>query len=173
MAGNKHPDSVREIQATYFAKLADSELLRLRAALAAETKRRGIAGDVGTFAEKLAIDFFRRTPGCPTLTPASTGTKNVDALSHKGERYSIKCICAGRKTGTVYPDRDEPERQLFEYLLIVKLNEDWELEAIYQFDWRTFCEVRSWDSRMNAWYVGGSARTLARAVKYASPESAS
>jgi hypothetical protein len=146
--------------------LPDSELLRLRAAIDVETKRRGIAGDVGSFAEKLAIEFFRKTPGRPTLTAAATGTKNVDALSQKGERYSIKCICMGRKTGTIYPDSSDRERQLFEYLLIVKLTANWELEAIYEFDWKTFCEVRSWDRRMNAWYVGGSARTLARARKY-------
>jgi hypothetical protein len=146
--------------------LADVELLRLRAAIDVETKRRGIAGNVGSFAEKLAIEFYRDTPGRPTLTPAATGTKNVDALSQRGERYSIKCICTGRKTGTIYPDSNDRERQLFEHLLIVKLKENWELDAIYEMDWNTFCEVRSWDSRMNAWYVGASARTLARANKF-------
>jgi hypothetical protein len=128
--------------------LADAELLRLRAAIDVESKRRGIAGNVGSFAEKLAIEFYRKTPGRPTLTPAATGTKNVDALSQKGERYSIKCICTGRKTGTIYPDSNDRERQLFEHLLIVKLQENWELDAIYEMDWKTFCEVRSWDSRM-------------------------
>lgn len=146
-------------------RLQDAELLRLRAAIDVEAKRRGIAGDVGSFAEKVAIEFFRNTPGRPNLTPAATGTKNVDALSQQGERYSIKCICMGRKTGTIYPDRSDRERQLFEHLLIVKLKENWELDAIYELDWKTFCEVRSWDSRMNAWYVGGSTRTLARARK--------
>lgn len=145
--------------------LDDAELLRLRAAIDVETKRRGIAGSVGAFAEKLAIEFYRNTPGCPTLTAAATGTKNVDALSQRGERYSIKCICTGRKTGTIYPDTVDRDRQLFEHLLIVKLKENWELDAIYEMDWKTFCEVRSWDSRMNAWYVGASARTLARANK--------
>lgn len=149
-----------------FAGFPNSELIRFRAALDVEMRRRGIAGTVGQLAEEIAIEFFKRTPGRPTLVQAAPGTKNVDALSQKGERYSIKCICRGRKTGTVYPDRLDRDRQLFEYLLIVKLDEDWRLEAIYEFDWETFCDVRSWDSRMNAWYVGGSARTLAKGIQY-------
>lgn len=130
-------------------------------------RKRKLPNSVGPWAEKLAIDFFKRTPGQPTLIPAAPGTKNVDALSQNGERYSIKCICNGSKTGTVYPDRADPGRQLFEYILVVKLAPDWALEAIYEFDWETFCEIRSWDIRMNAWYIGGSARKLVKATKYA------
>jgi hypothetical protein len=162
LADRISPFSSRE----FLQELENSGLIRLRAALDVEMKRRGIANTVGQVAEELAIEFFKRTPGRPTLTPAATGTKNVDALSQDGERYSIKCICGGRKTGTIYPDRENRDRQLFEYLLVVKLDQRWSLEAIYEFDWKTFCEIRSWDSRMNAWYVSGSARTLAKGTMY-------
>ena len=117
-------------------------------------------------AEVLAIDFFNRTPGCPNLQLAPPNTANVDALSRRGQRYSIKGICNGRKTGQIYPHPEDPETQLFEYLLVVKMDQSWALQAIYEFDWSTFCEARSWDSRMNAWYVGGSARTLAKGKIY-------
>ena len=144
----------------------DSDLIALRTSLLIEMKRRGMAINVGQTAERLAIDFYNKTAGCPNLMAAPTGTANVDALSRKGERYSIKGILDARKTGTVYPDADERDKQLFEFLLIVKLRPDWSLEAIYEFDWATFASCRSWDKRMNAWYVGLAAKTLALAKAY-------
>ena len=146
--------------------LADLDLLRLRARVAAELKRRGLASNVGQAAETLAIAFYNGTPGRPNLQPAPTGTQNVDALSRRGDRYSIKGVLDGRKTGTIYPDRDDRDKQLFEYLLIVRIDEHWQLIEIFEFDWKTFVEVRSWDSRMNAWYVGLAAKTLARSTLF-------
>lgn len=146
--------------------LCDADLLGLRAAVHGELKRRGLALGVGQVAEKIAIDYFNANPACPNLKDAAVGTANVDALSRRGDRYSIKGVLDARKTGTVYPTIDEPNRQLFEYLLIVKLNPDWSLQAIYEFDWQTFLRCRSWDKRMNAWYVGLAAKTLAQAKCY-------
>ncbi|NVN10470.1 hypothetical protein [Nguyenibacter vanlangensis] len=149
------------------AKLNDLDLLRLRAHVAAELKHRGLASNVGQVAETLALAFYNGTPGRPNLQPAPTGTQNVDALSRRGDRYSIKGILDARKTGTIYPDRDDPAKQLFEYLLIVRIDPHWQLINIHEFDWKTFCEVRSWDRRMNAWYVGLAAKTLTRATRFA------
>ena len=149
-----------------FLSLPDADLVRLRAAIEVEMRKRDIALTVGQMGEQLAIDYFNRTPGYPNLIPAPAGTANVDALSRKGERYSIKTICNAKKTGTVYPDPDDREKQLFEYLLIVKLNPDWTLQAIYEFEWKMFVQSRKWDKRMNAWYIGASKRTLDAARKY-------
>lgn len=146
--------------------MADTDLIRLRAALDVEMKRRNLAVTVGQIAEQLAIGFFNGTAGRPNLQLAPTGTTNVDALSRRGERYSIKGILNAKKTGTIYPDAVDREKQLFEFLLVVKVDREWSLEAIYEFDWKTFCECRSWDSRMNAWYIGLSGKTLARATRY-------
>lgn len=152
--------------APHLADLENAELIKLRAALDVEMRKRKIAFTIGQYAEELAIEFFNRTAGCPNLQAAPVGTQNVDAMSRKGERYSIKAVCNGKKTGTVYPDADNREKQLFEYLLVVKMNRDWSLEAIYEFSWDLFVECRSWDKRMNAWYVGASNKTLARARCY-------
>jgi hypothetical protein len=148
------------------AAASDVELIGLRALLHREMRRRGLALTVGQVAEKLAISYFNGTPGHPNLSEAAVGTANVDALSRRGDRYSIKGVLDARKTGTVYPDPENPDRQLFEYLLVVQLNEDWTLKAIWEFDWATFIACRSWDSRMNAWYVGLAAKTLAQARHY-------
>lgn len=147
-------------------RLNDTELVRLRAALEGEMRRRNIALTIGQMGEQLAISFFNRTPGCSNLMPAPPGTANVDALSRKGERYSIKTICNAKKTGTVYPDPDNKDKQLFEYMLVVKMNKDWSLDSIFEFNWQMFQKCRSWDKRMNAWYIGASKKTLDLARKY-------
>lgn len=146
--------------------IVDTDLIRLRAALDVEMKRRNLAVTVGQIAEQLAIGFFNGTAGRPNLQLAPTGTTNVDALSRRGERYSIKGVLNAKKTGTIYPDAADREKQLFEFLLVVKVDREWSLEAIYEFDWETFCECRSWDTRMKAWYIGLSGKTLARATRY-------
>ena len=143
--------------------MTDAELFTLRAELHGELRRRGLAVTVGQVAELLAIAHFNSTPGCPNLLEAGVGTANVDALSRRGERYAIKGVLVAKKTGQIYPDPEDPDRQLFEHLLIVKLRPDWTLDAIWRFDWKSFVECRSWDRRMNAWYVGLAAKTLAKA----------
>ena len=150
----------KSISINSLIELTDEKLLLLRANLDAEMRKRKIAFSVGEVGELLVIDYFKSTSGLPNLQKAPTGTKNVDALSRNGDRFSIKTICKGKKTGTVYPDPVNPNKQLFEFLLIVHLNDSWGLNSIHQLTWDVFCEVRSWDTRMNAWYIAISNRTL-------------
>ncbi len=63
-----------------------------------------------------------------------------------GRSYSIKGVLDGRKTGAIYPDSADRDKQLFEYLLIVRISPESQLICIHEFDWKTFCEVRSWDT---------------------------
>lgn len=146
------------------AEMRDEDLLLLCASLRAEMRKRGIADSVGAVGEQLAIEHFRKTPGLPKLQLAPRGTKNVDALCRNGERFSIKTVCEGSKTGTIYPEPGDRDKQLFEFVLIVRLAKDWSLESIHQLSWADFVKVRSWDKRMNAWYVATSARTLGAAT---------
>jgi hypothetical protein len=133
--------------------LGDAELLALRASIDREARRRGLAFSVGELGERLAIEIFRTRADLPMLTAAPPGTKNVDALSRDGERYSIKTLQRAKKTGTIYPDPSDPDRQLFEYVLIVLLSEAYELTRIVALDWASFCINRRWDKRMQAWYL--------------------
>lgn len=141
-------------------KLTDAQLAQLRTSLRNEMRVRGLADSVGAIGEQLAIDYFQRTPGLPNLQLAPRGTKNVDALSRAGDRYSIKTVCDAKKTGTIYPEMADQNKQLFEHLLIVRLAEDWSLRSIHELSWDQFVGVRAWDKRMNAWYVPVSKRTF-------------
>jgi hypothetical protein len=143
--------------------MSDKDLILFRAGVEVEMRKRDLAFSVGELGEKLAIEYFRETPGLPKLQSAPRGTKCVDALSRNGDRYSIKTICNAKKTGTNYPDPDR-DKQLFEYLLIVRLREDWSLASIHQVPWDKFVVIRSWDKRMNAWYIGCSAKNLSVAT---------
>lgn len=146
------------------AELTDESLKALRSRLHAEMRKRKIANSVGAIGEQLVIDYFCKTPGLPKLSPSTSNTKNVDANSNRGERYSIKSYCItskAKKTGTVYPDKTDRDKQLFEYLLIVSLSEDWSLESVHQLSWADFVKLRSWDSCMNAWYVARTKRIFA------------
>jgi hypothetical protein len=116
-----------------FEKLNNEEIISHRIQIDKEFKKRGIKFNVGDIGEVIAINYFNKTPGLSNLQKAPTGTKNVDALSRNGERYSIKTIKEGNKTGTVYPDKTDKEKQLFEYLLLVQINDDYELYSLHRF----------------------------------------
>lgn len=140
--------------------LSDRSLFQLRVDLEAEMTRRGKHFSIGGIGETLAVEFFNATPGLPTLLKAPAGTKNVDCLSRDGDRYSVKTLWKAKKTGTVYPDSGDREKQLFEYLLVVRLTADLQLAAIHRLTWQQFVNLRSWDRRMSAWYLGCSSRVL-------------
>jgi hypothetical protein len=145
--------------------LDNDRLISLRVLVESEMALRNISIDVGDVGERLAIEFFNSTPGLSNLMKAPKGAKNVDALSRNGERYSIKAIMKAKKTGTIYPDSHDPNKQLFEHLLLVCLNSRYQLESIYSFTWETFLMARAWDKRMNAWYVPVSGKRLKLAEK--------
>ena len=74
-------------------QLSTKEVIKLYSASIKELKRRKIIRTnnvIGDMGEYLAIAHYNNTPGLPNLTPAPVGTENIDAISRKGDRYSIK-----------------------------------------------------------------------------------
>ncbi len=147
------PEKITDPFKIDFKNISDDEIISLRTQLEKEFKKRKIKFTVGEIGENKVINFFNKTPGLDNLQRAPIGTKNVDALSRKGERYSIKTIKDGGKSGTIYPDAGYKNKQLFEYLLLVILNEDFDLKSINRFSWNQFLKIRQWDKTMNAWYI--------------------
>ncbi len=153
-------DPIRNKIALNLTSVDDIGLLELRAEVDREARRRGLSFNVGEIGEKLAIALFKERPDLPILAPAPRGTKNIDAISRDGNRYSIKTLQRAKKTGTIYPDPVDKYRRLFEFILIVVVDDEFSLERVIELDWEQFCSVRSWDIRMNAWYVSRSHRAL-------------
>lgn len=96
------------------SKLKDREIISLYSDLISELKSRGIIrtknllGDLG---EYLAIEQYNTTPGLANLMAAPAGTQNIDAISRKGERYSIKST-SGNLTGVFYGLNDPESAEI-------------------------------------------------------------
>lgn len=143
-----------------FESLSDKALFKLHTGVLREARRRGLGFSVGELGEKLVIELFQKRSDLPVLVAAPVGTRNVDALSRDGDRYSIKTLQRAKKSGTIYPDREDPDKQLFEFLVLVRLDEDLQLARATLLNWRQFCEVRKWDVTMKAWYVAATRSAL-------------
>ena len=79
--------------------ISDEELISLKMISKRNCNKEKIPFSVGIIGETIAINFFKKTPGLSNLKDAPKGTKNVDALSRNGERYSIKTVNQQKKQG--------------------------------------------------------------------------
>jgi len=138
--------------------LSDIEMISLYSDIIVELKKRKIIrtknllGDLG---EYLAIDYYCKTPGLPNLQAAPPGTQNVDALSRKGDRYSIKST-TGKLTSVFYgltdPDKlGGEELKKFEFVIIVLFSDDFKLDKIIEISWDDFLKQKRWHKTMRGW----------------------
>jgi len=94
--------------------------------------------------------------------------KRATATLERAER-AIAAMGADRPFLLVYYGSDggggwqKLNRPLRTITTVDRFAEDWSLESIHQLGWNEFVKVRSWDKRMNAWYVAISARTIGAA----------
>lgn len=143
-----------------------SELIKIYSNSIKELKKRGVLRTknvVGELGEYLVLEYYDKCAELPNLSVVPLGTKNINAISQDGERYSIKST-TGNVTGVFYglesPESKKEDTPIFEYLIICKLDDDCDLEAIYQLSWDIFKKHKKWHTRMNAWNI-----TLSKAVK--------
>lgn len=126
-----------------------SQMLKTRSLV----RTKNIVGERGEF---LAIKIFNSTPGLPNLQAAPEGTQSVDALSRKGDRYSIKTISyPGKTTGVFYGFGDSWGNisldKKFEFVVIVLIGHDFQLKNMYELTWEQFLKLRKWHKTMRAW----------------------
>ena len=136
-----------------------AELVDIYSQSIKELKKRGVLRTknvVGELGEYLVLEQYDKNPDLPSLHVVPVGTKNINAVSQAGERYSIKST-TGNVTGVIYglepPGSEMVDKQLFEYIVICKLDGDCGLEGIYQLSWDGFLKHKRWHSRMNAWNI--------------------
>lgn len=149
------------------SKLDNNSLINLYSNCIKELKKRkiirtkNITGELG---EYIAVEFYKNNPNLPNLDFAPPSTENIDAISRKGERYSIKTITNNGSTGVFYGlpsiDSSETPLQKFEYVIIVKLSDDFEVENILELTWKQFLENKKWHSRMQAWNLSYSKKLI-------------
>ena len=112
-----------------FSKYSGMELIHIYGEVQEQMRKEGLIRSkniIGDLGEYFVIDYYTKTKGLPKLQFAPPSTKNIDAISIAGERYSIKCVTTNT-TGvfhgiapTVDSDAIKP---IFEYVVIIKLNE--------------------------------------------------
>ena len=137
--------------------LNDDQVINLYSDIIKELKARKIIRTknvLGELGEYLAIQYYNNTPGLPKLQVAPVGTKNIDAISRDGDRYSIKATSSnmtGVFTGVDFDSDGLPLKQYFEYVIICRFDDDFQLLNIYQVDWKAFVKHKKWHSRMKSW----------------------
>lgn len=141
------------------------ELISLYGDTIKELRHRGVlrtknvVGELGFY---YVIDCYSKGTNLPTLNSLPVGTKNVNAISTDGQRYCIKSM-SGLVSGAFFglPEKDSPTKEtaLFEFLVLCKLSDTYELEGIYELTWEQFSKHKRWNSRMKAWNI-----TLTQAV---------
>ena len=127
-----------------------------------ELKKRGVLRTkniVGELGEYYAIKFYNKldkkiyniNKKLPNLTLAGETTKNVDALSRDGKIYSIKCVSSPNgTTGSFWdPDSINANKKTFDYLIIVILDEQYQVDKILELSWDDFFKFKKFNKRMN------------------------
>lgn len=135
------------------------ELITIYSAILKELKRREVIRTnnlVGDLGEYLAIDFYNNQSTLPNLQAAPPGTKNIDAISREGKRYSIKSTTTSL-TGVVYdlnePGSTESESQKFEFMVVVQFSKNFELLRVIELDWDLFLQFKRWHKTMRGWNI--------------------
>ena len=144
-----------------FSNINNEELWLLYADAELELKNRGLVRTrniVGERGEFLTIETYNSISGLPKLQAAPEGTQNVDALSRKGERYSIKTMSEpSTTTGVFYgcgdSNTDEVVEKKFEYVVIVQISKNYKLKRILELNWEQFLKYRKWHKTMRAWNI--------------------
>lgn len=144
---------------TDFQLLSDTELIAQYGNLVKELQTRKIIRTknvVGDLGERFAIDYYSASEDLESISDAPPSTKSIDAIGEHGNTYAIKSI-TGNLTGVFYGlphrDSDDTPEKLFDFLLIVKFTNSYEVKAIYQLTWQQFLKHKKWHSTMEAWNI--------------------
>ena len=155
----------------HLKELNNKEIINVYSNIISELKERKIIrtknllGDLGEF---LTIDHYCNTAGLPNLQAAPPGTQNIDAISRKGERYSIKST-SGNLTSVFYglndPDSTEEESQKFEFVIVVLFSDDFKLNKILEVPWPLFLKHKRWHKTMRGWNISITKKIISEANK--------
>ena len=138
------------------------EIIKLYSEILIELKERKVIRSknlVGELGEFLVLEVFNSNNELPNLKLAPPSNKSYDAIDENGKTYAIKTI-TGNVTGVFYglnsSTSTKENKQIFDFAVVIKLNENYGIEKIIQLDWNQFLENKKWHSRMKAWNLSMS-----------------
>ena len=152
-----------------FDGCSDAELIAAHSGLLRELRARRIikgnnfAGDLG---EAIVINHYNSTPGLPILSKPPNETSDFDAMGDNGKRYSIRAT-SGPVTASFFglpaPDDYEVIPPKFDFVIIVKFDRDYTVQAISELTWQQFLAAKQWLPAQNAYTLPVSNKMLAGA----------
>ena len=142
-------------------KLTVVELVRLispNSDIHKELRRRGVIRTkniTGELGEYYVVQHYNNIPNQTNLFLPGTGVKNIDVLSRKGERYSIKTISGNNKTtGSFWnPESIKNNEKTFEYLIVCILDDYYTLKMILELTWNDYMKFKKFNKRMNNYQI--------------------
>lgn len=165
----RQKNSERTTDYSDLKECSDVQIVELYSTIVQELKERGIIrtknvlGDLG---EYLAISYYNSTPGLPNLQAAPIGTRNIDAISRDGDRYSVKSTSTNQTgifSGLDFDENGIPLKQYFEYVIVCRFNECYQLQSIYQLDWSVFVKYKKYHKTMRGWNLSITKELLSEA----------
>ncbi len=104
---------------------------------------------VGERAVDLAIKTYNNNPTLPSLRRAENNTKEWDAYSLAGERYSIKGLKGNNKVTSSFCGFNQRDNShlLFDKVILVRMNEYYMLEELLQISTDVFCKIVKYNKR--------------------------
>ena len=126
-------------------------------------RTKNIVGEIG---EYYVQEIFNKTSGLPNLFLPPPGVKNIDLIGRDGERYSVKTVSSrSGTTGSFWdPISIKKNEKKFEYLLIVILDDNYDLDLILSLTWDDFFKFKSYNKRMNNFNISVT-KELIKSVK--------
>lgn len=79
-------------------------------------------------------------------------TKNIDATGRNDKRYAIKSTSTnslGSIWGMKTDGTHDINNKMFDYMIIVKFDDNYVVEYMLEISWEQFFELKSYQSRMN------------------------
>ena len=126
------------------SNISSSELFSIYSNILEELTNREVITTknlVGEMAEYLVIEHYKNNSSLPNLQKAPPSTKNIDAISSEGKRYSIKSTSTGLTSVFHSVDIDSNEQQ-FEFLVVLKYSAFYKVEKIIELHWNQFVKFR-------------------------------
>ena len=102
---------------------------------------KNVTGDLG---EYYVREFFNNTPNMPNIKLEKNSNKDIDAIDEDGITYAIKTVTTNT-TGSI-----RGEGKLFDYLIIVKLDDSYMLEKIMKCSWKEYNKIKTENKRTGA-----------------------
>lgn len=104
---------------------------------------------VGERAEELAEEFYQQTRGLPKLEPTKpSNAQEADFYSASLKLYSVKGLKGRNKVTSSFCGYDgDGTEKLFDYVIIVRMDDLYQAVEILEVDWETFRRFAKRNSR--------------------------